>query len=234
MTQNTFFVYKQKVRQDFIKPQKGQTHPLRSIHIFKFIILSESHGISQNIFFNAFNLYFDIYRITLDTHVFVCYIYFDGYEIIFNNGGWMVMKQKREIAEAFKNYYTEQKNILEENAKHFKNSGDEWEYVRVKIKTGILDMATASLRTMFDLSENPANIPSHHWLRKELDITLLEDENERFTSYFAAFLDHVTKPWQASLENAQSHNDVEIVEKETIKIAYVQELQQHFNNLFSN
>lgn len=144
------------------------------------------------------------------------------------------MKQIREKAKAFKNYCTEQKNTLEENGKHFKNTGDEWEYVRVKIKTGILDMATASLSTIFALSENPAKIPAHHWLRKELDMKLLEDENVRFASYFTAFLDHVAKPWQASLESAQSHHDIEIVEKETIKITYVQELKQYFNNLFSN
>lgn len=141
----------------------------------------------------------------------------------------MISNQKH--MENFIHYCNDQKEQLNANCTKFKKTGEEWEYVTAKIRMGIIEMASTSIRTILSLATNPDSIPSHHWLRKEVQVAFPEDPTKRFTVFFTQFLDHVAIPWKTSLEKAETHNDTEMIEKERIKLEYLEEIKSVFSSI---
>lgn len=136
------------------------------------------------------------------------------------------MKSHQCLLEEFRSYCRTQKEYLIKAGQDFRDNGDEWEYVKTKIKAGIADLVLVTSVQIHNFAVETG--PTPEWLRKAVPIETLHDHNERFYSFFLAFLEHVSLPWVQSHDEGKKRNDTELIEKETIKLEYIHQLCERF------
>ncbi len=143
------------------------------------------------------------------------------------------MELHERLNNDYKAYCESQKKHLDEAGRQYRESGDEWECVKSKIKLGLAEMIFSSVATIYDLADDKATIPEKHWLRREVDLNGIRGKNERFYRFLTAFMDHVKAPWLASLEQSKERDDAETIDKETVKLEYLQELKDRFTSMYT-